>query len=87
MPLDPVLQVAAHSLSIRCILGDIRRWVGDHSKSFCLVSLPIRFSQPTLRIIQSRDRANRGQLRRFKGRLPERHGQSLAVTVLYVPVP
>jgi len=34
LPLEPLI------LSIRCILGDIRLWVGDPSTSSCLVSLP-----------------------------------------------
>ena len=32
--------VSITSLSIRCILGDKRLWVGDTSTSSCLVSLP-----------------------------------------------
>ena len=37
-------------LSIRCILGDIRLWVGGPSTHFCLLSLPrgTQGSQPTL---------------------------------------
>jgi hypothetical protein len=41
-------------LGMRCILGDIRLWVGDPSTSCCLVSQP-RFSRPTL-ILSPADR-------------------------------
>jgi len=34
----------SNNLSIRCILGDVRLWVGDPSTSSCLVSLPLSLS-------------------------------------------
>ena len=43
-----VCAMVERTLSIRCILGDIRLWVGDPWTSSCLVSLLRRFSQPTL---------------------------------------
>ena len=36
----PPPPVPSLCLSIRCILGDIRLWVGDPSASSCVVSLP-----------------------------------------------
>ena len=35
------------NLNIRCILGDVRLWVGDPSTSSCLVSLDITVNQPS----------------------------------------
>ena len=33
-------QVKVLNLSMRCLLGDVRLWVGDPSTSSCIVSLP-----------------------------------------------